>query len=236
MTFNEMIYDVKERFSAYSDDIVLSSEHLAFVIKNKRTTYVKNLISNLKSEVPSQAKQQICLTLEEDELCEDDFVFLKSTEKLPATIEASGRSNISEAYLNSRVAKWLNIIEYSRLPYLRSGRYNNKQIYITVDPENYIIVYSKSGNHEFLEDLKLNIIAEDPEEAYKLSCDLNTECDFYDSEFPLPRNIASNIINEMVNELLVKYRIPVDVVNNAEDDTVNKNRLDNVRGNINKTN
>lgn len=225
-TLRELIYDIKEMFSAYSDDILLSDEHLAFMIKTKRNTYLKNYISNLKKELPQQALQQICINLEEDELCEDNALFLKSTSKIPATLESTGRSNISQAFLNSRLAKWINIVNYERWPLIKSGgRYNHKQIYITLDPEDYLLVYSPSGNHELLEEIKLNNIFEDPEAAYNLTCDNSPECDFYDSEFPIPGDMISLIRIEILNELLVKYKIPVDVVNNAEDDTVNSNKL-----------
>jgi hypothetical protein len=232
MTSREQIYDVIEMFSQYADSSLLSNEHIFFKIKNKRSTYLKNYISNLKKEIPLQAMQTICFTFEEDDLCEDDFLVLKSTEKLPSTIESTGRSNISQAYLPSRIAKWINIIGYERFPYLKSGgRFINKQIYITLDPEDYILIYSPSGNHELIEDLKLNIVAEDPEEAYKLQCDLNAECDFLDAEFPMPRDMADAISREIVNEFLIKYRIPVDTVNNAEPDEINKGTtIDNARG------
>lgn len=221
-TGRELIYDIREMFSQYADDSLLSDEHIFFKIKNKRITYLKNYISNLKKEIPLQAMQTICFSLEEDDLCEDNFVFLKSTEKLPATIESTGRSNISQAYLPSRIAKWINIVGYERWPYIASGgRYNEKQIYITLDPEDYILVWSPSGNHELIEDLKLNIVAEDPELAYLLQCDLDAKCDFLDSQFPMPGDIADPISREIVNEYLIKYRIPVDVINNAEDNTTN---------------
>lgn len=231
MTGKELIYDIKEMFSQYADSSLLSNEHIFFKLKNKRNTYLKNYISNLKKEIPLQAMQTVCFNFEEDDLCEDDFLILKSTEKLPATIEATGRSNISQAYLPSRIAKWINIVDYQRLPYLKSGgRYNNKQIYITLDPEDYILVYSPSGNHEFIEDLKLNIVAEDPELAYQLQCDIDPECDFLDAQFPLPGDMADAISREIVNEYLIKYRVPVDVINNSEDDTINKGTtIDNAR-------
>lgn len=222
-TPRELIYDIKEMFSQYADSSLLSEEHIFFKLKNKRNTYLKNYISNLKKEIPQQAMQTICFTLEEDEMCEDDYIFLKSTEKLPATIESTGRSNISQAYLPSRMAKWINIVDYQRWPYITSGgRYNAKQIYITLDPEDYILVYSPSGNHELIEDLKLNIVAEDPELAYQLQCDLNLQCDYFDAQFPIPGDMIDPISREIVNELLIKYRVPIDVINNGEPDEINK--------------
>ena len=230
MTLNEITYSIKEDFNAFSDDnITLSNEYIAFLVKIKRAVYLRNMLSNLKREIPIEAKQLICIGLEIDPtLCEDGYIFLRGTNKIPATLEATGRMNIADIYLNSRISKWLNIIDYSRLPYLKSGgRFNNKQIYFTVDPDSYPIVYSPSNNHELLEEFKLNIVAEDPEEAYKLQCNVDANsCDYYDSQFQMPADMISDIRKEILNELLLKYRIPTDTINNAEDDTVNKNSLD----------
>lgn len=220
MTLNEFIADIQEMFNAYTDDSMLSDEHLAFVFTNKRNAYLKNYISNIKISLPLEAMQLICLKLEEDDACEDDLKFLKSTVKIPATLESTGRSNISQVFLNSRMAKWINIIDYSRIPYLSGGRYNEKQIYIAVDPNNYLIVYSPSGNHEYLEEIKLNIIAENPEEAYELQCDKDEQCDFFDAKYPIESSMAAIIATEMKNEFIMKYRMPVDSINNGSDESI----------------
>lgn len=228
MTLKQIIYDVKEMFSVYSDDTLLSDEHLAFMVNTKRAAYLRNYISNLRKEVPAQAKQLICLNLVHDELCETDVLFLRSEFPVPATIESTGRSNITEAYLNSRLAKWINIVEYQRIPYLSHGRFNNNQIYIALDPNNYLILLSNSGNHELIQELKLYIVAEDPEEADRFSCDVrdNEICDFYDKPYPCELSMINDIKREMLNELIIKYKVPVDVINDSEDNTVNKNPLE----------
>jgi hypothetical protein len=227
MTLREIIFDIKETFNTYSDDSLLENEHLAFIINTKRAAYLRNLISNLKREVPGQAKQLICLNLIHDELCEADILFLRSEFPIPPTIESTGRSNITEAYLNSRLAKWINIVDYQRIPYLASGRFNNNQIYIAIDPNNYLILLSNSGNHELLKEIKLFIVAENPEEADAFNCNSTDEtCDFYDKQYPIELSMINDIKREMLNELLIKYRLPVDTINDAEDNTVNKNPLD----------
>jgi hypothetical protein len=226
-TLREAIYDIKEMFSVYSDDTLLSEEHIAYSLKLKRALYLRNYLSNITKSIPLEAKQLICINLEEDELCEEDILFLKSTIQIPSTIEATGRANISDVFLNSRLAKYINIIDYIRIPYIMGGRRNNNQIYITIDPNNYLILFSLSGNHQLINQVKLNIVAEDPEEADKLSCETGEDsCDYYDKQFPIELSMLDMIKKEILNELIIKYRIPVDTVNNTEDDTVNKNKLD----------
>lgn len=228
-TLRQIIYDVKEIFNSYSDDALLSEEHIAFLINTKRAFYLKQYLSQLKREIPNEAKQKICIDLEEDVNCNDDLVILKSKLKLPPMIEQTGRSNISEVFFLSRTAKWINIIDYQRIPFIKSGRFNNKQIYIAVDPDDYLLVTSLGGGHEFLEEVFLNIVAEDPEQAHEISSCSNAveSCDFWDQEYPVNLDLLELIRKDILNELSSKLRTPVDVINNSEDETVNKNRLAN---------
>ena len=229
-SLTEMTYDILETFNAYSDDSSLSEEHIAFLIMTKRASYVKRLLSQMKSIIPSELKQKICLELEEDPVCNEDLVKLRSTKKIPPTIDATGRQNISDVYLDSRTAKWLNIVGYERLPYLHAGRMNDKQIYVMRDPDDYLVVVSKHGGHFLLRKMSLSIVAENPEKAAEMSsCESEDLCNFWEDEYPLPLDIADLIIKEIKNELTIKFRIPYDTTNNTNDDSLNKNPLDATR-------
>lgn len=219
-TLREIIYDIKERLNIFSDDNTFSDEHIAFMIKQKRAKLLKYYISNLRKEVSFDAKQEICLNLELVD-CKQDINILESKENLPGIIETTGRNLIQSVNLPGIMSKWINIIGYERLPYLTGGRFNGKQIYITVSPDRKIMLYSLSGTHELIDNIKLSILAEDPEEADKLSCDGSEECDFYDKKFPNEASLNDQIKNEIVQELTIKYRLPVDLMNDAMDNTAN---------------
>lgn len=219
-TLREMIYDVKERLNIYSDDNTFSDEHIAFMIKQKRAKLLKYYISNLRKEVSFDAKQEICLNLEYVD-CKQGIDMLQSKESLPSIIETTGRNLIQNISLPSLASKWINVIGYERIPYLTGGRFNGKQIYITVSPDRKVLVYSLAGNHLLLEQLKAFILAEDPEEAEKLSCNTDDTCDFYDKPYPNEASLNDQIKNEIVQELTMKYRIPVDLSNDTNDNTAN---------------
>lgn len=220
-TLRHLIYDIKERLNIHSDDTLTSDEHIAHMINQKRATYLKNYISNLRKEVSFEAKQEICLTLDSVP-CDEEFEALESKERLPGIIETTGRNLLQGVYLPSISAKWINIIDYDRLPYIKGGRYNKNQIYITISPDRKVLVYSIAGNHLLLEDLKLSIIATNPEEADKLSCNNGgEECDFYDKPYPNSSDLNSIITSEIVRELTIKYRLPTDDLNDSSDNTTN---------------
>lgn len=221
ITLRKMIYDVKEKVNAYSDDSNISDEHIAFLIAQKRVKHTKHLISNLRKEIAFDSFQNICLKLTA-EPCENEGTVLRSIHPLPGIIETTGRTLLSQVKLDSRFAKWLNIIDYQRFPFLRAGRFTGKQLYITVDEEGYILLYNKKENHLFIEDLKVRLLASDPEEADKLKCNTTEDnCDFYDKKYPIDPFIIDSILNEVVEELTLKFRVPLDTLNDGEDNTSN---------------
>jgi hypothetical protein len=224
-TLREMIYSVKEMLNAYSDDVTLSNEHLAFIFRNKRATYLEVLAANPRKAMPREAYQLLCLDMKVDADCEEGKMILKSTEAIPASIKSDqDAQGIHSVKLDSIMAKWINIIEPERIPYIAVGRFNTNQIYVSKDIDNKLIVISLSNSHIFLEDVKIEIIAEDPEEADKFSClkTGDTECDFYDKKYPIPESLVATMVNETLNELLIKYRLSQDTVNNGSDDTLNQ--------------
>lgn len=221
-TLRKIIYDIKERLGIYSDDSNFSDEHIAQMVYSKRNLLLKQYISNLRKEVPYDALQEICLKLSETK-CEGDLQYLLSDKKLPGVIETSGKNLMEEVYFDSIDARWINIIKYNRIPYLKGSRFASKQIYVTVTPDRKIMVVNTLNSHIFMEDIKLKILASDPEAADELSCQSSTgdECDFYDKPFPCESSLIDVIKSSIVNDLTIKFRLPVDKINDAEDNTDN---------------
>ena len=226
MTLKEIIYDINETLNAYSDDHKLSEEHIAFMINNKRNLLLKQYMSNLIKEVPQEAIQSICLNLELNRNCFENIQVLRSTIKIPATLDNTGRSNIIKAYTPLRFIKNINIIDYSRIPFVYAEKYNKTQLFVAVDPKSYLIVFNTDNLHLDLELLEIEGVFENPEEAYNLSCEASiNNCDFFDSQYPIESALIDPIKNQIVNELLLKYKIPMDSENNSENDI----KIDNVR-------
>jgi hypothetical protein len=224
-TLREMIYSAKEMLNAYSDDVTLSNEHLAFIFKNKRATYLEMLAANPRKQMPKEAYQLLCLNLKSTGECEDSKVILKSIEQIPSSINSDQDiQGIRSVKLDSIMAKWINIIEPERLPFIEAGRFNTNQIYVSKDVDDRLILLSLSNSHVFIDEVKIEVIAEDPEEADKLSCVQKgqAQCDFYDKKYPMPESLITTMVNETVNELLIKYRLSQDTVNNGSDDTLNQ--------------
>lgn len=217
-TLREIIYDIKEHLNVYSDDQKFSDEHLAFIIHNKRNMLLKQYMSNLKKEVPLEAMQVICMPLTLDDNCFEDITVLKSDLKIPSSLENTGRSNIVKAYVGLKFAKNVNIIDYSRIPYVASQRFASTQLFIAIDPNNYVIVFNSANRHKFLKQIELEGVYENPEEAYNMSCEnLDNDCEFFDTKYPIEAALIDPLKSQIVQELTIKYKIPRDESNNGED-------------------
>lgn len=225
MTLREITYDVLEHLNAYSDDIKISEEHVAFIVNNKRNLLLKQYMSNLRKEVPQEAIQSICLPLSQDNNCFEDLVVLKSNVKVPSTLDNTGRSNIIKGYTGLRFIKNINIVDYSRLPFVGSEPYTEKQLYLSIDPKSFLIVFSPGQSHLLLEQIEVEGVFENPEEAYNLSCESESQCEFMDAQYPIESALIDPLKMQIVQELLLKYQIPLDNVNNAE----NEQRFEDVR-------
>jgi len=218
MTLREIIYDVLETLNAYSDDITISEEQIAFIVNNKRNMLLKQYMSNLRKEIPFEAIQNICLPLAADESCFDDITVLKSTSKVPGTLDNTGRSSIIKAYGGTRFQKNINVIDYSRIPFVASEPYTGKQLYVAIDPKSYLVVFNSDNGHLLLEQMEIEGVFENPEAAYAFDCESNDNCEFFDATYPIESALVDAIKMQVVQELLYKYKVPMDNTNNAEQD------------------
>ena len=216
-TLNELIYDVMDSLNVSSDDTRFTEEHVAFQINSARNLLQKQALSNPSKVMPQEALQVICLDLTQDELCFDDINTMKSTVKVPATLENTGRSNLVKAYPSgSHFVKNWNIIDYSRLPFVSAEKYNGNQIFITVDPKSNVIVYNSDSKHLLLEKIELEGLFENPEEAYNLSCD-NDGTDFWETQYPIDSGLIKPLKDLVLQGLIPKYKLPEDEINDGED-------------------
>lgn len=216
-TLREIIYDVHERLNAYSDDTRVSEEHIAFLVGGKRNMLLQQSMSRLSKTVPQEAIQTICLSVAIDELCFEDINTLKSTVPVPATLRNTGRNDLVKTYpVGSNFVKNFNVIDYSRLPFVGSEKYNSKQVFITVDPDSYLLIYNSESKHLMLETIKIEGVFEEPEAAYNLSCETTT-VDFWDTQYPIDGGLLDPLKTQVLQDLLLKYKIPKDEINDGED-------------------
>ena len=75
-------------------------------------------------------------------------------------------------------------------------------------------------SHILLEDLEVEGVYENPEKAYELSCEYDPTVDFYDTDYPVEGSMIPMIKNNILKELLTKYKLPEDETNDGEDNMI----------------
>lgn len=217
-TLRELIYDVREKYNAYSDDQNLSDDHIAFLLLNGRNMLMQQQMSNLRKPVPLEVRQVICLNFAVDSQCFDEMDVLKSTVRIPPTLENTGRSNIIRVFApGSRFTKNINVIDYNRMPFVGADKYAKKQLFVSVDQFSNLIAYNNDGQHIHLESLQVEGVFENPEEAHNLSCEKDDGVHFWDTQFPIDSGLLFALSQQVSQELLLKYKLPLDIHNDGED-------------------
>jgi hypothetical protein len=218
VTLREIIYDIRELVNAYSDDSKLLDDHIAFMINNTRNALLKQQMSNLRRVVPKEALQVVCLPLEIDKNCFDDITVLRSSVAIPSTLDNTGRSDLYKVHApGSRFTKNINTIDYSRLPFVSAQPYNELQLFVSVDQHSDLVIYNSKDKHLMLEEIQVENVFTDPKQAYEMGCGNDTGADFMDMPYPINAALISPLKNQVLQELIMKYKMPIDPHNDAED-------------------
>lgn len=229
-TLNEMIYSVKEMLNAYSDDNSTSDEHLAFFFVNQRATYLEVLADNPRKEIPKEAFQKIKLKMIPTEECEEDLVVLRSECKFPSVINNIHDINgMHTVKLDSVMSKWINVIYPITVPFIKSNRFNSNQIYVSLDKDNHVIMLSTTNSHLLIDEVEIELLASNPEELFSENYPCgsviednnnSSNCDFYESKFPMPQHLINTMINEAYSRFVYKAASERDTTNNSAEDNV----------------
>ena len=102
--------------------------------------------------------------------------------------------------------------------YVGYNKYLQNIIYASIGPDNYLYFKSNNPQYLYLEKVKMTGVFENSEEASKLQCEGDNECDILDRIFPIEESLVSPMIELVVKELLGAQYRPEDNVNNAKDD------------------
>ena len=133
MTVNEAIYSVRKGIKQYTDDTSITNRSILFEIDLGRAEYYDALTnSNRLKNVPEQAKQTICLTLEEISNAQcgcttTDCTILRSVKEVPKVLGSKPR--ISSAEFDSVS---FNSVSWDRFIYSGHSKYNKDSVFASL--------------------------------------------------------------------------------------------------------
>lgn len=204
-----------------SDDSFFTEDHVVFLLNKYRALVLKKEKEKTNRVLDKSNSQTICLELEKYTDSEDPCgdTILRSTAKLPKMLDDDKATVYPYPAVGYFVSDKIIFTSMERIRYTMYNRWTNNLLYAAKGPDSYLYIKSANPQFLYLENVVMEAVFEDMEEAAELSCNKEEKsCDIMDSEFPLESALVPTVIELVVKELTgYKYQ-PRDIRNNAADD------------------
>lgn len=198
------------------DDSDITNEYIAYLINNERNKFVSQLAGRVNRDIPPVYKQVIELNLE---LIKDDLgrEILRSIESVPNILNSKLLDSVTTVSGTLSIIRKFTMVDYKRLPYVGNSQHLNKLVYTAIGDDSKLYFNSGEKNFKLLTVVRLRGIFSDPEAAWKLSPEYNEAINFWDIEYPIEDSLLPDVTQSIIDQLLIKYKIPKDKVNDAEE-------------------
>lgn len=223
---SQIIYDVKELLNIYVDDTIYDDRHILYLYNLKREKYLRQLYDDKSRNFDKITMQSLCLTLEETDkgLCGIDVgcTVLRSTQIIPKLLSVRNRETLISATPPMVLSRSFKVIDFNQAISILDRPYS-KSIYVTVDPEGYVYVFSNIPEYKLLSCIYLTGIFSTPSELeeYINCCTCETvveSCFTLDSDYPAPAYVIDAARDEIVKLLIgTKEQIKPDSENDSSD-------------------
>ena len=217
------VFDFLNQYSNYSNieprlvDDIIAQKRAVFVRQDnaKKRSIDDNLIQNLgcvELELVDRASDSCCSEF-------TDCTILRTKVKIPNAIEFAHDKAITRIASVDMLALPIIFMDYDQAIYWGNGRYNRKSLGSFIR-NNYVYLIYKSGTYnKLIEKISVQGVWEDPKIAANYNDCNGNPCWSVDSNYPLNAWMWEIIREEIIKEFIIKYKLPVDLDNNAKDDT-----------------
>lgn len=221
-SYRELIYLCMDRLKLSSDDSYFNEEHIRFMLDKYRALIIKRIVEAEEEEddeVSEENFQTICLDLEKTLSVEGmpcEGVYLRSKTKVPSISSES----TARIYTGDFMQCEITFVPYRRIRYVGRNRWLKNIIYAAIGPDNYLYLTSSNPQFLYLSKITVSAIFEDAWEAAELlccDCDGDSNCDPYDSTFPLQDAYIPQLTGYVVKDIGVSMGMPEDMFNDAMD-------------------
>jgi hypothetical protein len=224
MTATEIIYAVREKLKAYSDDSRYTDSYLMYLINLKRAVYIRREYNQLQRTFDTDVTQSFCMELEEVDasVCPEcatsqDCTIIRTKEKLPNTIELHSRGSIVKVSPVGIYDRPFSIISINKMPYAGEGRYENKYVFVALHPNGHLYFKSESSSYRGLQYVSVTALIENPDDILNFECNSNTCYDPDRDHYPAEAWMVDIIISDIVRELANLKQLPEDKNNDANE-------------------
>lgn len=220
MTKKELIYTVFEKLKINSDDMDITEEFVSFLIDSKRAMLLKQRFDKKPWAMPTETKQELCMSLEVVAKVADMACFgriVRTTVALPSSIKIKGKEGPMTVRKYDSSAIHVNIVPLERIPFIGNNPFTDQMVYGAIDYDNYFYLISASSKLNLMTEIKIADIFEDPDTAATLVCNASDDdCEVWERDYPVELSMVDDIVKLVVQDLSRTLNIPDDKVNDAD--------------------
>ena len=189
-TLNEISYDLLSIVRPHlSDDSAIDIRQIKYWINTTRALLVRQEM-NKKRTIDADLVQTLCAALEEvtpSDCCVDlpcDKV-LRTVLEIPETIELYNKEAILRVAGINKLKKPFSYVDYLRVPFVGSGRFNKDNIYAFIHSKHMYLYSPGNPEYRFLESVSIRGVFEDPEAAGVFNECNDSPCYNDESQYPM---------------------------------------------------
>lgn len=227
MTVNKIIYDIREYLKQYTNDSDLDDRYILYLYNIKRAKYLRQDLNNYQRTTDITITQTLCLELEEVNVLQcgvdlDCETIVRTKLPIPKPLELHIKSAITAVRPVKRIAPSFNFTTKEKAIYSKFSPIANG-IYAFLDNDLHIYLISELDTIKLIDCITITGIFENPLELANYfnccGCTAPAKCfNIDESDYPLQPHYIDLIKNEIINELVTKYKIPEDTENNSDND------------------
>lgn len=213
----EIIYDVRERLNAYSDDVDITNEYISYLIDKVRSDILTKKYSTVKRKISQVNKQRIELNIIPISHLNYRGGIVKSNEVVPTLIFDNGNDNITTITSGVLDTFPLNMVSSQQFSYVGlDNPFIRNMYYGAILDDDSLYLKSWNKDLELTELIRLWGVFESPYNAWLLSTNYDSNLDYEsDIEYPFEADLIPALVDTIIDKLLIKYKIPEDRLNDG---------------------
>jgi len=222
-TLNEISYDLLSIVRPQlSDDSEIGLRQIKYWVNNQRSLWIKREMDRNRT-IDDDIQQTICAELEIADAsdCCDVPVgcsILRTKKEIPNTIELHNKPAITRTGNAKKTSKPFSFVDYSRVPYVGSGKYNKNSVFSFMHNSRLHIISSDIFVAP-MEHVVIRGVFEDPREAANFNdCNTGQPCYSDDDDYPIKSWMLPQL-KELVlkNNLLIMSQAEQQSIDDSND-------------------
>lgn len=223
LSLQDLQAQIDEALAINSVESSFSYEFYTDLINEQRSLWLRNEYNKNRSIDPYVIQDLNCVELELVDPIEccvavpTGCKVLRTKLKIPNTIEFFFTKGIVSVGSPDIMKPRALLVDYSRVPYVGSGRTNQNAVYAFLYG-GYMYITSKSSSHLMMKYITIRGIFEDPTSLGEfINCSTNQTCWTPSDPYPINQWMWAYIKPQILQQLMQKGSAPYDDANNAQD-------------------